>query len=166
MRRPRRSRQSVAPVGRSRNWINPHIAPVGRPLRLEIGLRHNPPPPRRNALCGRLWPSVVSAAQIAPVGRMNRSPGSPPSVASVGRTISTHRPRRSHQSVAPSAHIAPVVRVNRSNHLPTSPPSVAGVGRKLRHQWSPPSVAPIGHRSREAWSQPSRQPQPATSQNA
>ena len=166
MRRTRRSGQSVAPVGHSRSWRNPHIAPVGRPRRLEIGLRHNPPPPRKNALCGRLLSSVAGVGRWYQQETVQRSPRSPPSVASIGRAIITHRPRRSRQSVAPAKHIAPVGRVNRSNHLPTSPPSVACLGRKLRHRWSHPSVALVGRRSREAWSQPSRQPKPATSQSA
>ena len=89
MRRPRRSVASVAPVGRSRSRTNPHIAPIGRPRRLKIGLRKNPPPPRENAPSGRLWPSVASTAHVAPVGRVNRSHISPSMAAPVGR------PRRS-----------------------------------------------------------------------
>ena len=100
MRRPRRSLAQVAPVGRSRSRKNSHIAPVGRPRRLEIGLRKNPPTPRKNAPSGRLWPSVTSTAHVAPVGRVNRSPRSPTSVGSIGRANCTHRPRRSRESVA------------------------------------------------------------------
>ena len=163
MRRPRRSVASVAPVGRSRSRRKPHIAPSGRPRRLEIDLRKNPPPPRKNAPRGRLWPSVASTAHVAPVVRVNRSPRSPPSVASIGRASCTHRPRRSRQSVAQQAHIAPVGRVNRSHSKHTSPPPVACPGRKLRHQWSPPSVAPVGRRSVGRWGNRHRPSSPAIS---